>query len=328
MTAYFGDLARNAGQDGFISADEILQLRRAGWGDDGKITRAEAEAIFAADHANTMPTGAWTDFMVEAIGEFVINGTEPRNYVSDEEAEWLIAQLDGDGRFCTMTELELLVRILERAFNIPETLKAYVLARIEEAVLHGEGPTRQGGSLNPSGITAVEAEILRRVIFSSGGDRPGAVGRREAEMLFRLKEATANADNATEWKDVFVRGVGSYLLGFSGPSAQISRERALELEAFMADGRHGVGRFMGSLLKALPGSFGNLGAGVGEAVDSVFDRDRMAERRARHLAGQQTLDAAEQGWLERAIAADGKIDAYESALLDFIMAEQESGPKA
>lgn len=318
MTAHFGDLARQAGADGFISASDILTLRRSGWGTDGRITRGEAKMIFAADHADTMPPGGWADFMIEAIGEFVINGTEPRNYVSDEEAQWLIGQIDAGGYSCNMTRLELLVRILERAFNVPAALKRFVLARIERAVLTGEGPTREGHKLDPHSVNTAEAQILHRVLFSSGGDRPGAVGRSEAEMLFRLKEASLELQNAPGWKTLFARGVASYLLGFADPNAQISRERALELEAFMADGRHGVGRFMGRLCQAMPGSFGNVGGGLPEAMDILFDSDRMAKRRARHVADGQELASGEESWLERQAIADGEVDEYEQALLDRI----------
>ena len=45
----------------------------------------------------------------------------------------------------SLTELELLVKVLEKAIDVPEQLNAYALDQIEQAVLTGEGPTRDGG---------------------------------------------------------------------------------------------------------------------------------------------------------------------------------------
>jgi hypothetical protein len=44
MTTQFVDIAQRAAADGQMTADELLALRREGWG-DGIITRAEAEAL-------------------------------------------------------------------------------------------------------------------------------------------------------------------------------------------------------------------------------------------------------------------------------------------
>jgi hypothetical protein len=68
------------------------------------------------------------------------------------------------------------------------------------------------------------------VIFASGGDRPAAVSQREAEMLFRLKDATLGADNAAEWQRLFVQGVGNYLQGWQGAKG-LTREFVDELLA-------------------------------------------------------------------------------------------------
>ena len=46
MSIHFRDLAEQAAADGAIAPEEILSLRRAGWG-DGRIQPEEAEAIFA-----------------------------------------------------------------------------------------------------------------------------------------------------------------------------------------------------------------------------------------------------------------------------------------
>ena len=93
MSIQFADLARRVAEDGQVTAEELFSLRQLGWG-DGKIFREEAEAIFAINDTIHERTDEWVEFFVEAIGEFVLNGTEPRNMCSEEEARWLIGRID------------------------------------------------------------------------------------------------------------------------------------------------------------------------------------------------------------------------------------------
>jgi hypothetical protein len=83
MSMHFRELASKVAADGLITPDEILSLRRTGWG-DGKIAPEEAEAIFAINDAIDAPTNEWSDFFVQALGEFIVNGVEPKGYVSEE----------------------------------------------------------------------------------------------------------------------------------------------------------------------------------------------------------------------------------------------------
>ncbi len=309
MSFHFADIARQAAADGVIAPEEVLALRRAGWA-DGRMTRVEAEALFKAQDMLNTPGPDWTDFFVEAIRNYVLEGSEPRGYASEEDASWLIAQVSADGRVCSMAELELLVQIAEKAQNVPLALKDFILDVIEQEVLTGKGPTRCGGELTAAHVTLVEARLIRRVIFGQASDGPAAVSRAEAEMLFRLKDAVAQQEIAPDFQRLFVQGVGNYLMGFASSSAQLSRERALELEAFVADNKANIGRFMGRMANSSPNAFGK-----------VFGRKRSGSDRETQVAHALKVTEEEQSWLDAQIAANGQVDAYDQALLDFLAEE-------
>jgi hypothetical protein len=313
MTTQFIAVAQAAVADGRITAEELLSLRREGWG-DGVMTRAEAEALFAVNNALNERTPEWCDFFVEAIGEFVLNGTPPRLQCSLEEAEWLIGQIDHDGVVESMVELETMVRILERAENTPDRLKNYVLDVVEREVLTGTGPTRCGGALAATHISAAECRIIRRVIFASGGHGPAAVARWDAEMLFRLKDATLAEENAAEWDDLFIDGVANFLKGFVVPNAQVSHERKRELEAFVADSSVNVGRFMGRVAREAPQVMNHFGRVFGKKQTKGTDFEALA------AAGEVVTDY-ESEWLEKMVAADGEVDELESRLIARLAAE-------
>ncbi|OYW47106.1 MAG: hypothetical protein B7Z08_07665 [Sphingomonadales bacterium 32-68-7] len=306
MTFQFADFARQAASDRAISADEILALRQAGW-NDGKIGADEAEALIAVNAALERRPAEWCDYFVEAICEYVINGAAPRGYVSEDNARWLIGHLDRDGELDSLVELELLVRLLGRAVGTPEVLKTYAIEQIERAVLTGSGPTRDGGELSASHITACEARLLRRVLFAPGSDGPASISQREAELLFRLKDAALRGPNAPEWKQVFVQGVGNYLQGLTSPGSHVSRERAAELEAFMDSPGAGIGGFLGRMAKESPNVFGVV---FGRKAP---ERDPLVE-----LAEAEQVTGEERAWLDAHIDADGTVDEYERALLDFL----------
>ncbi|MEN8860833.1 MAG: hypothetical protein ABF282_10725, partial [Qipengyuania flava] len=148
---------------------------------------------------------------------------------------------------------------------------------------------------------------LRRAIFAPASERPAAVGRKEAEMLFRLKDATLEADNAPEWQQLFVQGVANYLQGYSDSNAHISHERAQELEHFMNESRSSVGGFLGRMAKASPAAFGQ-----------VFGRRDNGTSRLEDVVAAEAVTHAEREWLDAQIDANGRVDAYERALLDFL----------
>jgi len=318
MTYQFRALAEQAQADGRITAEEILGLRRDGWA-DGRIEPAEAEAVFVLNDHLAERTNEWADFFVEAITEYVLAGGEPRGFVSEEQADWLISRLDRDGRVDSLVELELLAELFEKAESVPDRLKAYALDQIEQAVLTGEGPTRDGGKLSAGCITPAECRLLKRYIYSFTSDAPGGVSRAEAEMLFRIKDATLGADNAAEWPDLFVKAVANHLMAHNR-FQQLSTERARELDSFMNDATPRLGAFFGRMAKSdLGGNFRDAAAGVLGFGKKGVQRDLAAE-----VAADQRITESEDAWLQGQVDANQQLDALDKALLKFI-AEAERG---
>lgn len=307
MTMHFSAIAEKALADGTICAKDVLDLRRTGWA-DGTITAEEAATIFAVNRRLATPEPEWAEFFREAITHFIVEIEEPRGYVSEANARWLIDQIEADGAVCSLTELETLIRVFETALSTPETLRVWAIECLEREVLTGEGPTRCGGELEKGRVTQAEAALLRRVLFSSGSDRPAGIGRREAELLFRLKDETLSADNAPEWKALFVQGVGNYLQGFTSHTP-LDTERAAELERFMNDTSSSVGRFLGRTGRAAlnPNHLGK-----------VFGKKPPRREFNALVEAATDITRDEQIWLDERIEANGMVDEYDQALLRFL----------
>ncbi len=305
MTFQFDQFAAAVRAGGEITATDTLALRQWAWG-DGILSQREAQALFELNSHAKSKDPEWISFFTEAVCGYVIDGSDPKGYVSEKDALWVIEEIDKDGVVESSAELELLVKLAEKAIDLPNVLKFYALDQIEKIIISGEGPTRTGAAARNT-VTAAEASLLRRLIFASGGHGPAIVSREEADMLFRIKDACLDSDNAAEWEKLFVQGVANHLQGFSAYSP-LTRERAEQLEGFMRSSSPSIGGFfrrMGSL---------DLTAGLAEifrSPDAPRDYDAEAE-------AAEEITAPEKGWLDHEIARRAGVDRYEQALLDFV----------
>src|SRR6476661_3742355 len=91
-----------------ISEEEVLKLRRCVWA-DGSISPDEASRLFDLND-EAAPSNDWSDFFVEAMCEYLIGRGQPRGYVTDADADWLMFRINRDGRVETCAELELIVK--------------------------------------------------------------------------------------------------------------------------------------------------------------------------------------------------------------------------
>jgi hypothetical protein len=312
MTAPIFDLTATLKAKASIDADDTLAIRRIAW-PDGRIDAPEADAIFDLNSSVKDTSREWVDFFVEAISTYVVRQQAPVGYVDDAKAAWLMSRIDSDGRVESLGELEALVKILEDATNVPEALKAYALKQIETIALTGTGPTRDGGSLDAGAISASEVKLLRRMLFAQASDGPAAVSRDEADMLFRIKDATIAGVNAPEWKTLFVQAVGNHLMARSN-YRPLARDRAAQLESFMNDTHSGVGGFLGRM----------GGAGLFAGFHDLFETGPATDDHDAAVVADTAITPAEQAWLDAGINADKAIDPLEQALLAFIAEENGS----
>ncbi|MBZ9677169.1 hypothetical protein [Mesorhizobium sp. ES1-1] len=296
-----------------ITAEDVAMLRCDVFR-DGVVTRGEAEALFALDATAKDKCAEWPVFFVEAVTDFIVRQEKPTGYVSRDNADWLIRAISRDGMVDSRTELELLIHVLEEARSSPEALCAYALEQVAHAVIDGKGPLMSGAALVPGLISKAEVEILRRILYAHGGDGNIAISRAEAEVLFRINDRTAQADNDPSWNDLFVKAIANFVLCSAGYEAP-TREVALRRDAFLEQADPAIGGFLSRMISG-------GAAGIMEAYRSPEDieveweaRNRAAEAMARRA---EAVDAAEANWLVGHIAAGRPLRDNEKALLTLI----------
>lgn len=209
--------------DGRVSAEAVLQLRRAIY-QDGRIDRDAAGCLFHL-HQNTRDNDpAWAEFYVEALTDFFYwrEGSDSR--LTPEAEATLLAAIGSEAG--DPTELRLLLSIIFRTRGASERLRGFVLQAVRHNVLHGEQALYGDAGHSPGVIDGADVEIIRKLIYGLGSENGMAISQLEAEFLFELNHATAGAPNHPTWRELFVKAITMYLL-FSGDSP----ERVDEAEA-------------------------------------------------------------------------------------------------
>lgn len=298
-----------------IRADDVAALRRVFYA-DGVIDRAEAEAICRLEAAAPARCAQWAAFYVEALTEYILFREPPQGYVSPDNAAWLIAQLSADGRVRTETELELVVRVMEKATGVPESLSAFALRQVAGAVIDGDGPLARGGRLMPGVIGRDEVELLRRILYAFGHEGTVGISHEEAEVLFDLNDRTCEADNDPAWSDLFVKAIANFLMAAHGGYRLPTRAEALRREAWLDGSEPGVAGVFGDMMASMlaGGLRGVWSAWSGEA-DAAAERSRVREAEAR---ADEAVTSTEVRWLAERIGRDGVIHENERALLKFL----------
>ena len=296
-----------------IATEDVLMLRREVFA-DGVVTRGEAEALFALDQTARDKCLEWAPFFVEAVTDYIVHQEKPEGYISQENADWLVRTISRDGMVDSRTELELLLHVLEEAKSSPSKLSAYALDQVAHAVVDGKGPLMLGGALVPGLIAKPEVELLRRILHAHGGDGNIAITRAEAEVLFKINDQTAAANNDPSWNDLFVKAIANFVMCSAGYEAP-TRDVALRRDQFFDKSEPEIGGFFSRMVS------GGL-AGIMEAYNSPGDieADWEAKNRATEALARraETIDASEAKWLVERIGSDRPLRDNERALLTLI----------
>lgn len=299
-----------------VTDEDVLRLRRDVYR-DGVVNREEARDIFALDHQVEDKPESWREFFVEALADYLVAQEAPRGYISNANAEWLVDAISHDGVVDYRTELELLIKTMEKATSVPPHLSAFALNQVAVAVVEGKGVIARGRTLTPGRIGEDEVALLRRILYAAGGDGNAAITRDEADVLFRINDHTVEAENHLSWTELFTKAVACSVMAASGYEAP-SREEALRREEWLGDTSVNLGRFFSRMFS------GSLDAHLDairlETGSEAYYGDRNAEMAAERISSEK-IDASEAEWLVDRIGRDGMLHENEKELLGFLKRE-------
>jgi hypothetical protein len=302
---------------GSIKDGDVGRLSRS-LREDGTIEQHEAEQLLAINKSCPVQGPAWREFFVEAVTDYLVRQLEPTGYVTAEKAHWLVSQISQDGRVTTKTELDLLVRVLDKARWVPASLVTFALSQVRAAVVHGDGPLRLGQVPMRGVIADREVELIRAILCSLGSDTSLAITRAEAEMLLDINAALAASPARPAWTDLFVKAVANVLMSSAGYAVPL-RKIAL-------------GADRGSGPRREPWPIAALPTMVALSLNSVRDvyhRQSLEERALSRLERQrieivtnEEMTEIDGLWLADRLSGDVCLSATEEALLAYARREK------
>jgi len=290
---------------GVIGETDVAALRRDVFA-DGVVDREEAEAVFRLERACAERHEAWNTFYVDALTDYFVWRREPRGYIDESAADFLLDNIGHRGRLDGPTEFELLLNVVHWADSAPERLKDACIDAVRTSVADPAGAV-YGRERRPGVIDPVDVEIVRRIVYARSLDGSITVTRREADMVVDLHDATREAENAETWPDLFAKVVACHLLFPRGVPALPDADTVRRREAWMAE-RRGFGALLGAVGKAVArGDIDFRGAWQELDPFGAAARRREAEREAAaeaEAARREGVDEAEAEWLVARLAAD------------------------
>ena len=303
---------------GKITADDVLELRHnVFW--KGVVTPDDAEMVFALnDPLEKDADASWAPFFVEALTDYVVIQAEPSGYISEENADWLMAHIArSSGRVDSACEFELLVKTLERAKVSPVKLVAFALEQVKFGVIGADCHISAARSCEPGVVDRAETELVRRILFAFGGDGNIAVTRQEAGVLFDINDATSETKNDPAWSDLFVKALANFLmstLGYQVPT----RQDALRREAWLDAPTPGLGDFMSQMLA------GSLNAMWDACTNGTLDGEprHSNESSGFTIGSEPQVNADDARWLAERMRRDHKLRNNEAALINFLKSKQ------
>ena len=236
-TGTLGELETEVLSSGSISAEGVLALRRAIYG-DGEIKQDEADFLFHLNQKSGQNDPAWDEFYVEALTDYFVWKREPDGQLSDDDARLLIDRIGGDGVIEHPTELKLLSNILYRAQEVPQSLRIFALKAIRDTVLSND-PQVIGAGRQPGVIDEADVQMIQKIIYGLGSDGGIAIDKEEADLLFDLNNRSAKANNHASWSTLFVKAITMYVL-FKGdsPNRIDEAEARWLIDHIEQDGQH------------------------------------------------------------------------------------------
>jgi hypothetical protein len=285
-----------------ISPADVITLRRHYFADNAISLREGEELFTVAARVGDAGCREWYEFFSEAIGVLLIDQVQPHGYLSEENADWLIARIMQDDHVLLKSEFETLLKVMERAREVPDKLAAFALGLVKDIVISGDGTTITGEKHAPGVVTAADVAALRRTLFVASSEGFGAVTRAEADVLFDIADATAGADNDPIFDDLFARAIGNHLLSGLGRRAP-ERKEALRREAWL-DERRPLGSGIAANLRGI-----------------VFGKRQSAPAPAAPVPVTEVVTSEEAAWLKSRIRRDHRISSAERRLLAFLRDE-------
>nr|CAD6605489.1 hypothetical protein RKHAN_01691 [Rhizobium sp. Khangiran2] len=188
---------------GEITPDDVGLMRHHMW-PDGITSRYQASMALALHDCCTTHCPEWTDYLVEAIAEFVVWRDSTDGDVTGETAGWLLEKVASAGAVRSTAGLEIILHVLDIARNVPGFLSAAALNQLRLALLPESRGAYAQRRLESRGVTKADLAYLWRILRSAVDRGSIRLARAEQLILGQIDRLADEAENHPGWRDVML----------------------------------------------------------------------------------------------------------------------------
>lgn len=183
---------------------------------DTAMMNDEIEWLSYLDRSCVVKDLCWHRFYVETTVDYVLRLVDEPGTVESERLSWLQECLSEDGMVQTAAGLEILIRLIVEARQVPEWLAPWVLNQVRAGIVFGFGPVGAGYMRPGAVVLAGDVAIIRRVLAGSRALAQKPLTRMEMDILFDINEQSDQGGNDPAWSDLFVKAAANFLVAGRG----------------------------------------------------------------------------------------------------------------
>lgn len=264
----------------------------------------DADGLFNINFQLAGSSPVWDRLFIAAIKDCLLVQSDPRNWVSEEEADWLIDKISRGPTGPIASEVDLLLQIIRYAEGVPERLGCFALETACARI------TFLGKAV------AEDVERVRRALIVPAGERSNWIMAHEADLLVQTNDLVAHSHNDPSWNDLFARAIANRLMARAHPDPA-SQPELLSREHWIGDMRPEPGTFLEDVRSAF----------TEDGWFHQISRDEAKAQAARQVARDAALREAdvsmddEAAWFLARVGADKSVSLAERALIDFLKVE-------
>ena len=299
------DFAR-LGQNGFVSAEDALTLRRHIFKDD-IVSKEDMDALLALGERAPDGDPEWRELFGEVVADYYLREEIPRGFLTEGEFLELKTRVTQYSDTVTPLVLWMLVDLMDKATATPPAMSQFIADQIKKVMIDDKNDPHLG---------AHDVALIRKYLFANGGDQNVAISKREASLLFDLNDLTICRLNDASWSDLFVKSIANHLMAHIGYQAP-SREEALRQYQWLSDHSTDIQGFFSRMISGGLTSVRNLYREVDHGpTENTYDQ--ILASRADRIRDAEVITDTEADWLADRIGRDGIFDDNERAVIAYM----------
>lgn len=217
VTSPIATLIQPALERGAVEESEVGQMRQR-WRAGEPLQAADADALFALQGMLAGRDAGFNTLFEDMLTSYMLENGAPRGSISKEQSDWLLSMLDGgEGLVANAAELEMLIRLIEKADSVPAALASFALHQIQHSAMTGEGPAALGRIHFSRVVDSRDVANLARLFQVARGDKRRIISRPEADILFEMAEGCTGG-NDPAWDGLFAEAIQAHLLATNLPN--------------------------------------------------------------------------------------------------------------